>query len=152
MFNILNSLDRFEKEKIIIVMLMRLSNIDLGNFGKYSVLPTSEWGGTHGLFHPWARWRGGRTATKSCLSVCLLVRHAGNIIPYDSTRHTPFAAPLIQRKLARTAFVLDALACATHYTQHGIQYGRRSLVCKSTLGHTSAGRVTAGGVQRTSQE
>ena len=32
----------------------------------------SEWGGTHGLFHPWARWMGGRTATNRCLSVCRL--------------------------------------------------------------------------------
>ncbi len=29
--------------------------------------------GTRGLFHPWARWMGGRTATNCCLSVCLSV-------------------------------------------------------------------------------
>ena len=47
-------------------------------------------GGTHGLFHPWARWMGGRTATNCCLSsvVCLSVCRL-SVPPPRPTRDPP---------------------------------------------------------------
>ncbi len=58
-------------------------------------------GGTHGLFHPWARWMGGRTATNCCLSVCLSVCRLLSVVclsvclspPPRPTRDPPATRP-----------------------------------------------------------